>query len=136
MEKRLEEYQKRESGDIFNPLLKEIAQIYSDYLPLFEDEELSPKARGNLDSLFEQLEDILLDYDARVFRTSVGEKRELPRMSKISRSVCIALFASILPSRKIVSVLFSSSISSSRITDLSPTIPLGAFNCALITQSL
>ncbi len=87
MEKRLEEYQKRESGDIFNPLLKEIAQIYSDYLPLFEDEELSPKARGNLDSLFEQLEDILLDYDARVFRTPVGEKRELPRMSKIARQI-------------------------------------------------
>ena len=87
MEKKIEEYQKKESGDVFNPILKEIAQVYSDYMPLFEEEELSDRARGNLDSLFEQLEDILLDYDARVCRTSVGEKREMPRMSKIARQI-------------------------------------------------
>ncbi|MBR6337844.1 MAG: hypothetical protein IKR76_08975 [Ruminococcus sp.] len=87
MEKKLEEYRKKESGDVFNPILSEIAQLYVSYLPLFEEEELSDKARGNIDSLFEQLEDILLDYDAKVFRTPVGSRRELPRMSKIARSI-------------------------------------------------
>lgn len=87
MEKKLEAYEKRESGEIFNEILREIAQLYVDYYQLFDNEELSDKARGNLDALFGQIEDILLDHGAKLFSTPVGSKRVLPRMSKVARKI-------------------------------------------------
>ena len=87
MEKKLEDYSRRESGEIFNEILREISQIYVDYYTLFDEEELSDKARNNLECLFGQLEDILTDHGARLFSTPVGEKRELPRMSKVARKI-------------------------------------------------
>lgn len=87
MEKKLEAFEKRDSGEIFNEILREIAQIYVDYYQLFDNEELSDKARGNIDALFGQLEDILLDHGAKLFSTPVGSRRELPRMSKVARKI-------------------------------------------------
>lgn len=63
------------SGEQFNPILREIATVYSEYQVLLE-EDIPPRARKNLMALFEQLEDILDDYGAEVIRSEVGTVRK------------------------------------------------------------
>ena len=75
MQHDLDVLQKQVSGEQFTPLLKEIAQVYSEYQFLLEEESLSGKARSSLQSLFDTLEDLLLDYDAEVQRTGIGQVR-------------------------------------------------------------
>ena len=85
MQHDLDELKAQQSGEQFNPILKEIATIYSEYQVLL-DEELPPRARKNLMALFEQLEDLLADYDAEVVRSEVGSVRQT-RSCKIVNKV-------------------------------------------------
>lgn len=85
MQRDLDELKEQLSGEQFNPILKEIATVYSEYQVLL-DEDLSPRARKNLLALFEQLEDILDDYGAEVIRSEVGSVRKT-RSCKIINKV-------------------------------------------------
>lgn len=101
MQHDLDELKEQLSGEQFNPILKEIATVYSEYQVLLE-EDLPPRARKNLLSLFEQLEDILDDYGAEVIRSEVGSVRKT-RSCKIINKVMTAdneLHNTIVASRK------------------------------------
>lgn len=101
MQHDLDELKEQLSGEQFNPILKEIATVYSEYQVLLE-EELPPRARKNLLALFEQLEDILGDYGAEVIRSEVGSVRKT-RSCKIINKVMTAdneLHNTIVTSRK------------------------------------
>lgn len=101
MQHDLDELKAQQSGEQFNPILKEIATIYSEYQVLL-DEELPLRARKNLMALFEQLEDLLADYDAEVVRSEVGSVRQT-RSCKIVNKVPTAnseLHNTIFVSRK------------------------------------
>ena len=50
------------------------------------DEDLSERGRKNLLSLFEQLKDLLADYDAEVIRSEVGSARQT-RLCKIINKI-------------------------------------------------
>lgn len=64
------------NGEQFNPLLKEIASVYAEYQYLLDDEGIPARSRKNLESLFEQLEDILGDYEAEVCQSEIGSARQ------------------------------------------------------------
>lgn len=101
MQHDLDELKEQLSGEQFNPILKEIATVYSEYQVLLE-EDLPPRARKNLLSLFEQLEDILDDYGAEVLRSEVGSVRRT-RSCKIINKVMTGdseLHNTIVASRK------------------------------------
>lgn len=101
MQHDLDELKEQLSGEQFNPILREIATIYSEYQVLLE-EELPPRARKNLLALFEQLEDILDDYGAEVLRSEVGSVRKT-RSCKIINKVMTGdseLHNTIVASRK------------------------------------
>lgn len=76
MQRDIDTLKEQMSGEQFNPLLKEIASVYVEYQSLFDDESISDRFRNNLHSLFEQLEDMLSDYDAKVCRSEVGSVRQ------------------------------------------------------------
>lgn len=76
MQRDLDTLKEQMSGEQFNPLLKEIASVYVEYQSLLDDESISDRSRKNLHSLFEQLEDMLSDYDAEVCRSEVGSIRQ------------------------------------------------------------
>lgn len=69
------------SGEQFNSILKEIAMIYSEYQTIL-DEDLPLRAKKNISSLFEQLEDLFSDYDAEVVQSKIGAVRQA-RICKI-----------------------------------------------------
>lgn len=101
MQHDLDELKEQMSGEQFNPILKEIATVYSEYQVLLE-EDLPPRARKNLLALFEQLEDILDDYGAEVVRSKVGSVRKT-RSCKIINKVMTTdseLHNTIVASRK------------------------------------
>lgn len=75
LQKDVETLRKQQSGEMYNGILKEIATMYSDYQMLLDDENLSPKSRKNMLSLFESMEDLLSDYDAEVVRCQPGDVR-------------------------------------------------------------
>ena len=81
----LDELREQQSGTLFNPMLKEIASMYADYQMLLEDESMSQKTRKNLLALFGQMEDLLLDYDAEVCASKVGEERPKHRCRIITQ---------------------------------------------------
>lgn len=101
MQHDLDELKEQMSGEQFNPILKEIATVYSEYQVLLE-EDLPPRARKNLLALFEQLEDILDDYGAEAVRSEVGSVRKT-RSCKIINKVMTTdseLHNTIVTSRK------------------------------------
>ncbi|MCI8601707.1 MAG: hypothetical protein HFE45_08995 [Oscillospiraceae bacterium] len=81
MQHDLDTLRAEQSGEKFDPILKEIAAVYSDYQTLL-NEELPERARKNLAALFEQLEDLLLDYGAEKVCSEAGSARQ-PRLCKI-----------------------------------------------------
>lgn len=85
MQHDLDELKAQQSGEQFNPILKEIATVYAEYQVLL-DEELPDRARKNLLALFEQLEDLLSDYDAEVIQSEVGSVRQT-RLCKIINKI-------------------------------------------------
>lgn len=82
MQEELEQLKEQQRGFQFNPILKDIAAIYVEYHGLLADESIVGVSRNNLNSLFEQLQDILSEYGAEIVRSSVGERRNV-RNTKI-----------------------------------------------------
>lgn len=76
MQHDLDELKEQISGEQFTPILKEIATTYVEYQSILDDENISAPSRKNLKALFEQLEDILNDYGAEVFRSEIGSVRQ------------------------------------------------------------
>lgn len=76
MQRDLDELKERMTGEQFNPILKEIASVFVEYQSLLDDETISDRSRKNLQSLFEQLEDIMNDYGAEVCRSEIGSVRQ------------------------------------------------------------
>ncbi len=73
----LEELKDRQRG---------IAAVCVEYRTLLDDETISKKGRRTLQLLFEELEDILSEYDAEVFRSRVGEIRK-PLLTKVINTI-------------------------------------------------
>lgn len=82
MQKDIDALKEQQSGEQFNPILKEIASMYVEYQSLLEDESISDLSRKNLKALFEQMEDLLTDYDAEITRSEIGATRQT-RSTKI-----------------------------------------------------
>lgn len=76
----------RQSGEIFNPLLREIAAIYVDYQALLKDDTISGLAKNNVYALFEQLEGILIENGAEIIRSKAGTFRQA-RISKVINKI-------------------------------------------------
>lgn len=72
----LDKLKEQINGEQFNPLLKEIASVYVEYQSLLDDETISDHSRKYIQSLFEQLKDILSEYGAEVCRSEVGSVRQ------------------------------------------------------------
>lgn len=76
MQKELDEFRGKQNGEQFNPILKLIAGIYVDYQGLLEDETIVGRSKKNVKALFDDLEDLLNDYDAEIIRSEVGSLRK------------------------------------------------------------
>ncbi len=86
MQNELETLKEQQRGEQFTPILKEIAAVCVEYRSLLNDESISEKGRRTLKLLFEELEDILAEYDAEVFNSRIGELRR-PLLTKIINTI-------------------------------------------------
>ncbi len=86
MQRDLDKMKEQLSGEQFNPLLKEIAAVYVEYQFLLADKSVPDQFRKNLLALFEQLEDVLSDYGAEVYRSETGSIRQ-PKICKIINKI-------------------------------------------------
>jgi len=75
MQEELEVFREQQRGEQFTPILKAIAAVCVEYRALLDDESIMGRSRRKLQLLFEELEDILADYDAEVFTSNKGEPR-------------------------------------------------------------
>lgn len=82
MQRELDALKEQQRGEIFTPILKAIAAVCVEYRKLLADETLSRRTRRTLELLFDELEEILSEYDAEVFTSAVGEQRR-PLLTKI-----------------------------------------------------
>lgn len=85
MQKDLEEAKKKLSGDIFIPLLKEIAEIYVEWQDVLEDME-DGSAKRKVAGIFELLLEILEEYGCE-FGTSPCDTKRRPKYSKLRNKV-------------------------------------------------
>ena len=83
MQHDLEELKTRVSGDQFIPLLKEISEMYVDYLFLTENDLSADEIRKNLKMMFSQMEDFFEENGAQVCVSQEGS----PRRSRSCRVV-------------------------------------------------
>lgn len=82
----LESLKENQRGEQFTPILKAIATVCVEYRSLLGDETISEKGRRTLQLLFEELEDILAEYDAEIFHSQKGEQRK-PLLTKIINTI-------------------------------------------------
>ena len=82
----LETLKATQRGEQFTPILKAIAAVCVEYRSLLGDETISEKGRRTLQLLFEELEDILAEYDAEIFHSVQGEQRK-PLLTKIINTI-------------------------------------------------
>lgn len=82
MQRDIDVLKEQQSGEQFNPILKEIASMYVEYQSLLEDDSISDLSQKNIKALFEQIKDLLLDYDAEITHSEVGDTRQT-RSTKI-----------------------------------------------------
>lgn len=75
MQEELETFREQQRGEQFTPILKAIAAVCVEYRSLLDDESIIGRSRRKLQLLFDELEDILADYDAEVFHSNKGEQR-------------------------------------------------------------
>ena len=75
MQEELEIFREQQRGEQFTPILKAIAAVCVEYRSLLDDENIIGRSRRKLQLLFDELEDILADYDAEVFKSEKGEPR-------------------------------------------------------------
>ena len=86
MQNELMQLKEQQRGEQFTPLLKEIAAVCVEYRNLLNEESLSDNVRRTLQLLFEQLEDILSDYDAELSISQIGELRK-PILTKVINTI-------------------------------------------------
>lgn len=89
MQRELETLKEQQRGEQFTPILKAVATVCVEYRKLLADEALSKKTRRTLRLMFDELEDILAEYDAEIFTSEVGEPRR-PLLTKIVNTVTTA----------------------------------------------
>ena len=82
----LENMKEQQRGEQFTPILKAIAAVCVEYRSLLNDESISKKGRRTLQLLFDELEDILAEYDAEVFHSRKGSQRK-PLLTKIINTI-------------------------------------------------
>ena len=78
--------QKEQRGEQLTPILKSIAAVCVEYRKLLTDESISRRTRRTLKFLFDELEEILSEYDAEIFTSEIGEPRR-PLLTKIINTV-------------------------------------------------
>ena len=89
MQEELEIFREQQRGEQFTPILKAIAAVCVEYRSLLDDETIMGRSRRKLQLLFDELEDILADYDAEVFQSAKGEQRRA-LLTKIINTVATA----------------------------------------------
>ena len=86
MQQELTDLKENQRGEQFTPILKSIAAVVVEYRKLLTDESISRRTRRTLKLLFDELEEILSEYDAEVFTSAIGEARR-PLLTKIVNTV-------------------------------------------------
>ena len=86
MQKELETLREQQRGEQFTPILKSVATVCVEYRKLLTDDAVPKRIRRNLSLMFDELEDILSEYDAEVFSSAIGEQRR-PLLTKIVNTV-------------------------------------------------
>lgn len=89
MQEELEIFREQQRGEQFTPILKAIAAVCVEYRTLLDDENIIGRSRRKLQLLFDELEDILADYDAEVFSSMKGEPRRA-LLTKVINTVSTA----------------------------------------------
>lgn len=82
----LESMKEIQRGEQFTPILKSIAAVCVEYRTLLNDDSISKKGRRTLQLLFDELEDILAEYDAEIFHSRKGSQRK-PLFTKIINTI-------------------------------------------------
>lgn len=85
MQKELEDVKKKLSGDIFIPLLKEIAELYIEWQDVINDLE-DGVAKRKVKGIFEILEEILEEYGCEFGISEIDSKRKT-KYSKLKNKV-------------------------------------------------
>ena len=86
MQQELDVLKEQQRGEQFTPILRSIAAVCVEYRKLLADETIPRRARRTLKLMFDELEEILSEYDAEVFTSAVGEIRR-PLLTKIVNTV-------------------------------------------------
>ena len=86
MQRELDAFREQQRGEQFTPILKSVAAVCVEYRKLLADESVSRRIRRTLKLMFDELEDILSEYDAELFTSVVGEQRR-PLLTKIVDTV-------------------------------------------------
>lgn len=86
MQLELDSLKEQQRGEQFTPILKSLAAVCVEYRKMLTDETISRRTRRTLKLLFDELEEILSEYDAEVFTSAVGEVRR-PLLTKIVNTV-------------------------------------------------
>lgn len=86
MQKELETLKEQQRGEEFTPILKSVATVCVEYRKLLVDESIPRRIRRTLQLMFDELEDILAEYDAEVFTSEIGEQRR-PLLTKIVNTI-------------------------------------------------
>ncbi len=85
MQKELEDAKKKLSGDIFVPLLKEIAELYIEWQDVLNDLE-DGVAKRKVQGIFEVLEEILEEYGCNFGTSQIDSKRKT-KYSKLKNKI-------------------------------------------------
>lgn len=85
MQKDFEEAKKKLSGDIFIPLLKEIAELYIEWQDVLDDMEQGV-AKRKVGGIFETLKEILEENGCEFGTSDIDTKRR-PKYSKLKDKV-------------------------------------------------
>lgn len=86
MQSELENLKEQQRGEQFTPILKSVAAVCVEYRKVLADESISRRTRRTLKLMFDELEEILSEYDAEIFTSEVGEPRR-PLLTKIVNTV-------------------------------------------------
>lgn len=86
MQRELEDLKEQQRGEQFTPILRAVAAVCVEYRKLLTDELISRRVRRTLKLMFDELEEILSEYDAELFTSEVGEPRR-PLLTKIVNTV-------------------------------------------------
>ena len=86
MQSELDSLKEQQRGEQFTPILKAVAAVCVEYRKLLTDESISRRTRRTLKLLFDELEEILSEYDAEIFTSAVGTARR-PLLTKVVSTV-------------------------------------------------